>query len=123
MTRDPGTIGIANDAKIAQAAAVLDRQSTLLRELHSFASAQAKTAAALVQAVKYAEDGLIDVSDIREYATKLKAEGNVKLSSIDDFFRLEPGRLLEGPSAPAAAQLDPLTRALRDLSTSLPSVS
>lgn len=114
---------MSSDIKLAEAAAVIDRQSSLLRELHSYADRQAKTAAALAQAVKYAEDGLIDVSDIREYARRLKDEGNVKLSSVDDIFRHSPGDIAGQAAEANAPKLDPLSRVLRELSTSPTSIS
>jgi hypothetical protein len=65
--------------------------------------------------VKLAEDGLIDVSDVREYARKLKADGNVKLSAADDIFVMSPGSISD--DAAPEATLDPLTRVLRGLSS------
>jgi len=106
-----------DDHKVASAMAMLDKQASLLRELHSFANKQAKTAAALAQAVKLAEDGLIDVNDIRQTAQRVLSDGTVKLSAVDDLFRLTPGTLVEvAQNAEPGRSLDPLTRVLRDLS-------
>jgi len=104
---------IYNDsAKLANAADVLDQQNALLRELHSAYQTQAKLAAALCQAVKLAEDGVIDVSDVAETARRLVTEGSVKMSAVDAIFNESPGSLAEDIS-PLAGQMDPLTKLLR----------
>jgi hypothetical protein len=108
----PGDIA---DAKIAAALMTLDRQQNLLRELHSYATDRAKTAAALSQAVKLAQDGLIDVSDIAETARRLKADGNVKISAADDLFRQTVGELEAATTTDPKAKLDLLTATLRSM--------
>lgn len=106
----------ASPMKVAQAAVVLNQQATLLKELHSYASDQAKTAAAMCQAVKLAQDGLIDVDDIFEHARQLSDSGSTKLSAVDDLFHETPGTVEKSAGANSTTeQLDPLTRVLRGI--------
>jgi BRCT domain type II-containing protein len=69
------------DAKIAQAARVLEQQSRLIEELHQAYQNEAKRAAALTQAAKLAADGVIDVRDVIETSQKLQRDGQVKISA------------------------------------------
>lgn len=98
--------------KLAHVARILDQQNALLGELHSDLQQKTKMAAALCQAVKLAEDGVIDVSDIRDTARRLVADGSVKTSEIDALFNESPGTLVAN-AAPIAGQMDPLTSMLR----------
>lgn len=99
-------------AKLAHVANVLDQQNALLGELHSAYKEKAKLAAALCQAVKLAEDGVIDVSDVVDTARRLVTDGSVKMSAVDAAYEQTPGTLVQ-PTAQAAGQMDPLTALLR----------
>jgi hypothetical protein len=92
-------------------AQVLEQQNALLGELHSAYSQQAKMASALCQAVKLANDGVIDVSDILSTANRLIADGSVKLSAVDSVFTETPGSVMKTEAE--VAKLDPLTSYLR----------
>lgn len=100
---------------LRDAAGVIERQRTLIGELQSKHAHERKTAAALAQAVKLAQDGLIDVSDIGEHAHRLLKEGSVKQSSVDELFGLTPGELSGEAKATGSngEKLDSLTRVLR----------
>jgi hypothetical protein len=106
----------SDEAKLAHAARVLDQQNALLGELHSAYNKQAKLAAALCQAVKLAEDGVIDVVDVRSTARQLVADGSVKMSAVESMFMESPGQVVSS-DAPARSQLDPLTAYLRSVSS------
>lgn len=122
MTRTAGTMPLTHTANLDNvdphklAAHVIDKQANLISELHSTATKMAGFAAALAQAVKLAQDGLIDVSDIQDHARQLIASGSVKLSAADEVFEQSPGEL-HGPASRASEQtkgLDPLTSFLRN---------
>jgi hypothetical protein len=106
-------------SKIAAAASLIQKQASLIRDLHSARQQDVKTAAALTQAVRLAQDGLIDVSDIFEHARQLVKTGSANLGSPDDIFDLSPGELEGVPQTPGATpgreQLDPFTSFLRTL--------
>lgn len=104
--------GMDDGTKLAHAAKVLDQQNALLGELHSAYLKQAKLAAALCQAVKLAEDGIIDVSDVSNTARRLVVDGSVKMSAVDAIFTESPGTVIEDAS-PSVKQLDSLTSYLR----------
>ena len=95
------------------AAHVIDKQANLISELHDTATKMASYAAALAQAVKFAQDGLIDVSDIQDHARQLIAAGSVKLSAANEMFDQSPGELRGPESRASEGKLDPLTSFLR----------
>lgn len=109
---------------LAEAASTIAQQQALIGELQSARQSAVKTAAALAEAAKLAQEGRIDLEDIFETADRLLKSGNVKLSSLDEVFDQSPGDLL-GPEAeanagrsatpPSAPGADPLTAALRQL--------
>lgn len=112
------TQNIVATSKIAAAASTIEKQASLIRELHSARLQDVKTAAALVQAVQQAQDGLIDVSDIFEHARQLIKTGSVRSTAADDLFELSPGDIegappTEGQTTPTPGKLDPLTSFLR----------
>jgi len=92
---------------------VLEQQNALLGELHSAYTKQAKMASALCQAVKLANDGVIDVSDILNTANRLIADGSVKISAVDSVFAETPGSVMK--TGTEADKLDPLTSYLRSV--------
>ena len=100
---------------LRDAAGIIERQRTLIGELQSKHAKAGKTAAALAQAVKLAQDGLIDVSDVGEHAHRLLKEGAVKQSSVDELFGETPGELSGEATVidSNGQQMDPLTRVLR----------
>lgn len=110
---------------MAKAASTITQQQALIGELQSARQHAVKTAAALAEAAKLAQEGRIDLEDIFETADRLLKSGNVKLSSLDEAFDQSPGDLL-GPEAEAetkrsdatsatAPGADVLTTALRAL--------
>jgi len=105
--------------KIAAAAHLIEKQSRLIGELHTAHLESAKYAAALVQAVKLAQDGAVDVSDVLDTARQLIKTGSVRLASVDDLFDLSPGELQGSAKTSAVSnggeKLDPLTTTLRQL--------
>jgi hypothetical protein len=106
------------DVKIAAASSLITKQARLIRELHSAHLDGVKTAAALVQAVKLAQDGAIDISDVLDTARQLIKTGSVRLASADDLFDVSPGDLTAGSlqnasQAAGGNKLDPLTSFLR----------
>jgi hypothetical protein len=95
---------------------VIDKQAALISELQAAHVKVAHHAAALAQAVKLAQDGAIDVSDIDDHARQLIHDGSVKLSAADDLFDQTPGELITRTENVSGGQkLDPLTRYLREV--------
>lgn len=118
-TASPADLTTSNDANTVDAqklaSHVIEKQAALISELHTEHHRVAKYAAALAQAVQLAEDGAIDVSDIKDHARQLIASGSVKLSAADDVFDQSPGEL-QGPVVKGSGErLDPLTKLLRSL--------
>lgn len=122
MTRSASHSGLTGSAQtnIVEAekfaAAVIGQQARLISELHSAHTKTAQSAAALAQAVKLAQHGAIDVSDIFEKARQLIASGSVKLSAADDAFEHTPGDIVNKAAGQAGGeQLDSLTSYLRSV--------
>jgi BRCT domain type II-containing protein len=102
------------DAKIAQAARVLEQQSRLIEELHQAYQNEAKRAAALTQAAKLAADGVIDVRDVIETSQKLQRDGQVKISAPGEAPAKSLGTVA-GDSEPEQ-RMDRLTATLMEIS-------
>lgn len=109
---------------MTKAASVIAQQDVLIGELQSARQHAVKTAAALAEAAKLAQEGRIDVEDLFEVADRLLKSGNVKLSSLDEVFDQSPGEIqgadaeavTERSATPLAATgADTLTQALRSL--------
>lgn len=108
-------------SKIAEALEVLTQQQALIGGLQLAHIDAVKVAAALTEAVKLAQDGAIDVSDVFNHARSALALGTVKLSSADDLFDQSPGEIIQGsePEKKAAQQPsqqpDVLTQTIRTI--------
>lgn len=99
-TASPGTV---DSTKLSQAAAAIDRLLAVTDDLRAAHTHAVKTAAALVQAVKMADDGLLDVSDILSHAREVVLEGSAKLAALGDLFNESPGETDESrPSTESA---------------------
>lgn len=94
--------GTVDSTKLAQAAAALDRLLAVTDDLRAAHSLAVKTAAALVQAVKMADDGLLDVSEILSHAREVVQEGSAKLATLGDLFDESPGETDENARVAAA---------------------
>jgi hypothetical protein len=113
-------------AAMSKAASVIAQQQALIGELQSARLSAVKTAAALVEAAKLAQERRIDIEDLFEVADRLITSGTVKLSSYDERFDQSPGDVLsadaEGATKQASSQTsdaptvaDPLTATLRSI--------
>ena len=80
----------ASPAKVAAAAQSVAQLADLVHELHAKHTETVKAAQALADAVKLAEDGLIDVADILEHAGHIR---EVKVAAV--------GRLVSEPDKTA----------------------
>ncbi len=110
--------------KIAQAVNVLTQQQALIGGLQQAHTDSVKVAAALTEAVKLAQDGAIDVSDVFDHARTLLMNGNVKISSAGEIFDQSPGDIVVEPKGPesekkANQQADALTQTLRTMRDSV----
>lgn len=76
--------GVDGTQKLAQAAQAIDQLLGVVDQLKESRSQNVKLAAALVHSVKLAQDGVIDVSDILNFAQRSIADGSVKLSALDE---------------------------------------
>ena len=94
--------GTVDSTKLAQAAAAIDRLLTVTDDLRAAHALAVKTAAALVQAVKMADDGLLDVSDVLSHAREVVQEGSAKLAALGDLFDETPGETDENAQVAAA---------------------
>lgn len=97
---------------------VLDQQSSLISGLQRALNESMKVAAALAEAAKLAEDGMIDSSDVLNHARRALVDGTVKVSSVNDIFDQSPGQVISGNASThptKSAALDPLTSALRSI--------
>ena len=109
-------IGMNDSSKIAEAIDVLNQQQALIGGLQLAHNNAVKVAAALTEAVKLAQDGMIDVSDVIEHTKRSLASGNVKLSSVDELFNLSPGEIVhEAETTQSSGSADVLTQTIRDL--------
>lgn len=111
-----------SDSKLATVLHVVDQQNALISGLRSASLNSMKTAAALAEAIKLAEEGAIDISDVIDFARRSLIDGNVKVSSVQDIFDQSPGEAV-GPvsvetAGKSASQVDPLTSFLRSSRTS-----
>jgi hypothetical protein len=105
------TTSIVDAHKLASL--VIDKQANLISELQTAHNKVAEYAAALAQAVKLAQDGAIDVSDVLDHARQLINDRSVKLSAADDVFNQSPGELHGERQQGTQEKLDPLTSFLR----------
>lgn len=107
--------------KIAQAMNVLTQQQALIGGLQQAHFDAVKVAAALTEAVKLAQDGAIDVTDVFDHARNLLTNGNVKLSAVGEIFDQSPGDIIvtstQGPDSvkQASQRSDVLTQTLRTM--------
>lgn len=104
------------DAKYANAIQVLDQQMALISGLQLALNRSVKVAAALAEAAKLAEDGVIDSSDVISHARQALEDDRIKMSSVNDIFNQSPGELIGDAvvAAAASASADPLTQYLRN---------
>jgi hypothetical protein len=106
-----GTADI-DPGKLASAVLAIDRLTSLVGELQRAHDSSVKVAAALAGAVKLAQDGVIDTEDILDVARESIERGSVKLSTIDELFREQPGVVMggtdEAPEAVKAATGNPI---------------
>lgn len=113
MTTMTGS-GVDGTQKLAQAAEAIDQLISAVGKLRESRAENVKLAAALVDAVKLAQDGAIDVGDILTVAQRSLANGTVKLSALDDLTKtIEAGEPVESRSPAHTDGLDPLTGYLR----------
>ncbi len=106
--------GVDGTQKLAQAAEALDQLLGVVDQLRDSRSQNVKLAAALVNSVKLAQDGVIDVGDILTFAQRSIADGTVKLSALDELATApEVGELAATASRPTDPKLDVLTSFLR----------
>lgn len=105
------------DVSPSAAVFVIDQQSLIIRELRHSLNESVKVAAALAEAAMQAKDGIIDSSDIIDYARRAMVEGTVKVSSLNDAFDQSPGQLQGNAvnQSGSSDALDPLTSALRSI--------
>jgi hypothetical protein len=103
----------ANAAEKVAAAEVVRRLTETIAELNDGQARAFKFAAALTEAVKLAQDGVIDVADVFDIARERLQTGALKLASLDDAFSADPGTLDDRTPETSTAGLDPLTGYLR----------
>ena len=117
LQRDLKIASVTADISQSAAVFVIDQQSLIIRELRHSLNESVKVAAALAEAAMQAKDGIIDSSDILDYARRAMVEGTVKVSSLNDAFDQSPGQLQGNASnqSRSSEALDPLTSALRSI--------
>jgi hypothetical protein len=125
---------VLDNSKVAAAARAMDRLTNLVGELRQAHESSVKVAAALAGAVKLAQDGVIDISDVFDVAREAISNGTVKLSSADAVFHEKVGEVVGNAEAGEATKaatgapvgafsdvsgahlpIDPLTSTLRTL--------
>jgi hypothetical protein len=111
--------GVDGTQKLAQAAEAIDQLLGVVDQLRDSRSQNVKLAAALVNAVKLAQDGVIDVGDGLTFAQRSIADGTVKLSALDELSVAPAAGEPVNVGSPAAQgqKLDVLTSYLRSQQT------
>jgi hypothetical protein len=101
--------GVVDPLKVA---AVLDDMCSSIEDLRRAHMTNAKIAASLIEAVKLAQDRVIDVEDILSVAKRALEDGSVKLSALNELADSQLGDLA-GDAQPKTDGLDMLTSYLR----------
>lgn len=104
------------EQQLIKAAATIGQLVSAVERVQSAHAQSVKFAAALADAARLAQDGVIDAGTILDVAKRQMSANAVKLSALDGLFTQQPGDLVgEAKGSSNGAQLDVLTAYLRSL--------